>query len=280
MDELMQGDVLERTQALDRLLSEVHPHYFNHPKNQYFIVLTQSCDLVLRSPHRTCKAAYISIAPVRTLDIVIERFMRQTNTAKVKADLPVAGDKIKTKITEFLQRLFNNNAPEYFYLDARETPLGADCAAFLHLSIAVKADLHYQTCLEAKVLQLDQTFQAKLGWLVGQLYSRVGTTDWPQDKLTTKIRQVLNDAAIWVEEGKIAFLEEEYRKLSETDSDAIMTQEQISKAIKKAPTRKKRVIEQAEKIIAKTLGAGREKEATELAGQLEKDTILTSLLNK
>jgi hypothetical protein len=43
--ELMQGDVLSRTPALDTVLKDVHPHYFAHPKNHSFIVLTQSCDV-------------------------------------------------------------------------------------------------------------------------------------------------------------------------------------------------------------------------------------------
>ncbi|BAC47429.1 bsr2164 [Bradyrhizobium diazoefficiens USDA 110] len=48
----------------------------------------------------------------------------------------------------------------------------------------MKADLHLATCVAAKILQLTDTFQAKLGWLVGQMYSPVGTQDMDADKAT------------------------------------------------------------------------------------------------
>ena len=50
--------------------------------------------------------------------------------------------------------------------------------AYLKVSIALKSELHYDACLDAKRLELSDEFKAKLGWLVGELYSRVGTTDW------------------------------------------------------------------------------------------------------
>lgn len=275
----MQGDVLERTTALNQLLLKVHPYYSNHPKNLYFMVLTQSCDLVRRQPGG-CKATYISIAPVRTLDHVIERYIQQTSTANVKADLPVIGSKSKTKASEFLQRLFNNNEPGYFFLCANGTNLNTDCVAFLQLSIAIKADLHFQTCLDAKFLQLDLTFQAKLGWLFGQLYSRVGTVDWPLEDLKTKIKNVLNDAAIWVEESKIGALEATYQTLSEHESNAVMTEQDISKAVSSVPTKKQLVLDQAEKVISAALGPARHDEVTQLRRRLESDSALTSLLRK
>ncbi len=53
---------------------------------------------------------------------------------------------------------------------------GYNCA-FLALSVALKIE-HYDLCLAAKIAQLTGEFQAKLGWLVGNLYSRVGTKEW------------------------------------------------------------------------------------------------------
>lgn len=44
---LCQGDVLEKTDALMGILEEVHP-YFLKDEYKYFMVLTQSCDLVRR----------------------------------------------------------------------------------------------------------------------------------------------------------------------------------------------------------------------------------------
>jgi hypothetical protein len=276
-DELMQGDVLERTPALDKLLSEVHPYYFGKLKNQYFMVLTQSCDLVPRPPSGETKARYISLSPVRTLDHVIDLQM-QVFRASVKAELPVISDKSKNRMSEFLQRLFNNNVPDYFLLAANGPRLTSDYAVFLQLSIAIRADLHLQTCLDAKFLQLTQAFQAKLGWLVGQLYSRVGTTDWSPTELTAKIKSVLKDAAICVPESTIDYLEAHYQELSNGNPDAVMSQSQISKIVARAPTRKGRVFERIETMVIDTLGQGRINEAKRLCSQLKSDEALTTLL--
>ncbi len=196
------------TPELDNVLKEVHPHYFNHPKNQNFIVLTQSCDLVIRRGE--CKTPYIVVAPVRGLDLVIERHLQSYKRSELNSALPIIGLNSKSKISEFLSRLINNNESNYFYLDANGE-LAVDSVAFLRLSIALKSELHYKTCLAAKILQLTEMFQAKLGWLVGQLYSRVGTQDWDAPTLNDKIAQLLEDVAIWVDNQKLRELKRNWK---------------------------------------------------------------------
>ncbi|TNH40962.1 hypothetical protein [Paracoccus haeundaensis] len=274
----MQGDILARTHEINDILKQVHPHFHDHPKNLFFMVLTQSCDLVVRSAGGKCKAPYISIAPVRSLDLVIERHISQANAAAVTADLPVLSDKVKSKASEFLSRLINNNEPGYFFLEGQGTALGSDCAAFLNLSIALKSDLHFAACKRAKVLQLRAEFQAKLGWLVGQLYSRIGTQDWEQASLQRKISGLLREAAIWVPDSTISHLEKEFAKRAGEGVDTPMTPHEISKAVAKAPKRKDAVLEQATKIIAAVLGAERHAEVEKLRKRLEADSSLTSLL--
>src|SRR5450755_3914779 len=120
-NELMQGDVLKRTPALDALLKEVHPHFYQHPKNTFFIVLTQNCDLVPRPPLNACKTPYITIAQVRTLDQVIERYIAQQSGIEVKAERPVLSVKARNKAVDFLQLRLNKNDAGYFYLDSAHT---------------------------------------------------------------------------------------------------------------------------------------------------------------
>jgi hypothetical protein len=131
--ELMQGDVLKKTPELNDVLRTVHPHFFQHPKNLFFMVLTQSCDLIRRGPQLKCKAPYIAIAPVRSLEFVIEKQVSQLSSANVKAALPVVGNKSKNKLNELLGRLLNNNEPGFFIW----TQMG-------HLSAATA--LPYLTC--------------------------------------------------------------------------------------------------------------------------------------
>jgi hypothetical protein len=276
--ELMQGDVLERTRAVNAILQEVHPHFHQHEKNLFFMVLTQSCDLVQRSQPGRCKAPYVLIAPVRTLDLVVERHIAQASAAEVASTLPVVSDKIKNKASEFLSRLINNNEAGYFFLEGADTPLGSDCVAFLNLSIALKSDFHLNTCLDAKILQLAPEFQAKLGWLLGQLFSRVGTPDWDPKALTRKISGVLKDAAIWVPDATISHLEAEFAKRRDADPHAKMSAQEISRAVLKVPTRKSAVMERASQIISDVLGPDYEDKATLLLKRLEGDSALTTLL--
>ena len=69
-DDLQQGDVISRTQQLDAVLKDVHPHYFYGEDYRYFLVLTQSCDLVRRPGYKSalCKSRYITLAAIRPLE--------------------------------------------------------------------------------------------------------------------------------------------------------------------------------------------------------------------
>ena len=269
--------MLNRTPAVDELLKAVHPHFHQHKKNLYFMVLTQSCDLEVRSDGGF-KATYITLAPVRSLDLVVERHVAQLPLANVEADLPVLGMKARNKASEFLQRLFNNNELGYFFLDSEDTSLEGDCVAFLNLSIPIKADLHHKTCLEAKILQLNETFQAKLGWLVGQMYSRVGTQDWAPTELNKKVTKVLKEAAIWIDDGKLAPVEEAFKEIARGTPGARMTQADITNVITKVPDKRRRVLDEASRVIGETLGPEEVSLAEKLRKRLEGDAGLSAVL--
>lgn len=275
--ELMQGDVLARTTALNKILQEVHPHFYQNSKNLFFMVLTQSCDLVSRV-NGSCKALYITLAPVRSLDLVVEKHLSQFLLAGITAELPVIGAKAKTKASEFLQRLFNNNESGYFFLDSEDTSLDSDCVAFLNLSIPIRSGLHLKTCLDAKQLQLEATFQAKLGWLVGQMYSRVGTPDWDQSVLTKKVRKVLQESAIWVDDSMVSVLEEEFKARASETSEARMTKTEIARLVAKTPSRKQLILREVARVIGYTLGPDQKELAERLRKRLEGDAGLSTFL--
>jgi hypothetical protein len=90
----------------------------------------------------------------------------------------VISAKVKTKLATFLESLVDNNKEGYFYLH-QDVGLGiqANCCAFLRLTVALKS-IHFPVCLQAKIAQLKEPFQAKLGYLIGHMYSRIGTTEW------------------------------------------------------------------------------------------------------
>ncbi|MBT9597049.1 MAG: hypothetical protein IV094_13790 [Vitreoscilla sp.] len=270
--ELRQGDVLRRTAELDAVLAAVHPHY-NDRKYQCFMVLTQSCDLAIHPPATTCKSRYITVAPVRPLDVAVARFLKQQASARVRAELPVYSDKAKTKAAEFLHRVFNNNETAYFYLDSENTELEADSVACLNLSVALRASEHYGACLAAKFLELTETFQAKLGWLVGQMYSRVGTKDMEPAVVRAKAKATLDGVAVFVPDKKIAVIEAAYDEASRTNPDVSLSVREIEQAVKRAPSLRQQVIGQAQAVLA---AAGLDAEL--VRKRLEADAGLQALL--
>jgi hypothetical protein len=162
-------------------------------------------------------------------------------------------DKAKNKLQDFLAKLFNNNEPGYFYLDSAGTVLEMDCCAVLGVSIALKASEHYETCANAKLLQLTDTFQAKLGWLVGQMYSRVGTLDWPVSELKPKISSVLDSSVILVPFNAEKALKQEFDLQAKQQADVQFSADQISAIIKGLPSNKQQVLARVDAVINQVL---------------------------
>ncbi len=89
-----------------------------------------------------------------------------------------------------LVNLMDNNKPGYFYLHTDQLlGITEPCCAFLQLAVSLRLQ-HYKACLDAKIAQLDAQFQAKLGWLIGNMYSRVATTEWDTEKPSEKVGKV------------------------------------------------------------------------------------------
>jgi hypothetical protein len=276
--ELQQGDVLRRTPEMESLLAEVHPHFHRKAANVYFMVLTQSCDLVRRDG-KPCDAPHITIAPVRALDEVISRQLSLTRLPAVNAELPVLTHTARNKLADFVRRLLNNNEPRYFHLEAAGTGLPHDCCAFLSLSIAIKADLHYDTCLKAKVLQLEDAFQAKLGSLIGQMYSRVGTQDWDPAMLEAKVKALTENAAIYIPHDKAKPIEKACAALQPGIDGNLISKSQIQQVLHNIPKKKKQAMGSVETTLRDVLGQDHPK-IEKILGRLNADPTLNALLKE
>jgi hypothetical protein len=181
---LKQGDLLKKTPELSLVLSKYHS-YFAKGQYTHFLVLTQTCDLELRE--EKCKARYITLSAVRSLKDVINKQLTELQSVQVKGDGLFYSDAKKPELVDFLRKLHNNNDPHHFFLKASpENDLTNDSCAFLQLTVPIKAKEHYKTCCDAKRLELKEGFRAKLGYLVGDLYSRVGTEDYVPGALSDK----------------------------------------------------------------------------------------------
>jgi hypothetical protein len=208
-DDLCQGDIIARNEPVLAVLRQVHS-YFCDEKYLCFIVLTQSCDLVIRKGE-TCKAKQISLAVVRALDDLLPEIFHQHCGTEIPGLYRVDN---KVAATDFLERVINQNeqAQGLFYLhpDA-DVGIAVPAVALLRVSISLRSNQHYKMLREARRGKLDTEFRNKLGWLTGNLYSRVDTTDWAdQDggaeqsqKLITRLIDAAGTAEenIWVPEA-------------------------------------------------------------------------------
>jgi hypothetical protein len=173
--DLEQGDILQPTDALQRVFSEVHPH-FRDSKYLAFLVATQSCDLVL---HRDVpKASYINLASVRPLSHVIQKILGEV--AQPAANR-VFRNSSKSEARRLLERLLNQNEQTiglFFLHEDADAGIAETAVAFLRVTVALRSDRHYETIRNARVGALTPEFRAKLGWLIGNLYARPATPDW------------------------------------------------------------------------------------------------------
>ncbi len=247
--DLCQGDVLKRTPELEEVFESYHPHYSSNQSNRYFLVLTQTCDLV-RGRGDPCKARYISVAPVRPLSFVIERHILELEECDIQSELPICTGRNKSKLQMLLERIFNNNDSDYFYLNSEPTAeFPENCCAFLRIPVALRAKEHYETCLNARLLSLSEPFQAKLGWLVGQLFSRVGTQDWEREKLSLMVKEALANSAVWIDDKQIKQLKKKIKDWSKENPEEQLSIENIKLLVRKLKPKKQQVLDRLSDIL-------------------------------
>lgn len=276
--DLSQGDVLRKTDAIRALLNEVHPHYLKEDYT-HLLVLTQTCDLVRRDK-RPCKSRYITLAAVRPLELAVRRALEKYQETEFERVANVCSRKSRSRMTDFLTRLFNNNEHDYFYLH-EDVALGLSpsSCAFLQLSIAVRASDHYDKCLDARITSMSDIFAAKLGWLVGNLYSRVGTDDWTPDhqkpnEFSKRINGILDGACKWVDDEQ---LKSAVKKLT---PELTAKGEQAALAHLGAcaqPPKRERLLAAMERALSESAGGDNER-ARKLVAVLKSDPEVAALI--
>lgn len=212
--DLAQGDLLSRNSGLvGDVLSQYHPYFAAKTANEFFLVLTQSCDLVTgRAGTERCKARYIELAPVRSLKSLLDRQFEgefiQTNEGE-----RIGSENLRSRYEEFCKKIINNNEPRYFFLPQRnDLSMTEDMCAILSPSVAIRCE-HYDRCLQARIGQLGEIFQAKLGWLTGQQYSRVGTPDWDPEAASVRARAFAMTVHQWIPERQFQGLKKKRKTL-------------------------------------------------------------------
>ena len=172
---LAQGDVIARTPEVVERIKQAHQYYAEAPNYTHFVILTQSGYLVKR--RNEFKAPYITLAAAKPFKKTIEDFFDEKAKFLEGADFKYHSNTVIGKAKQLLEHYLNNTEPEFFFLPASGNPrLPEDLVVFLRLSVALRKE-HYDALAQAKIAEVADVFHAKLGWLTGNISSRVPKPD-------------------------------------------------------------------------------------------------------
>ena len=231
--DLKQGDVIMSARLAEPIRKRVVSRFPGMPS--HLLVLTQSCDLVRRPAP---KADFIALAPTRHLGDILEYELGRLQKTELAQRANVCGSNRRTTLEQFLERLLNNNNPDFFYLHQEPGfDLAEPACALLRCSLPFETRIEqYDSLLRARVLGLSEEFRAKLGWLVGNIYSRIGTRDWERSESRALINGYLSDICAWVDSKKLEAAEKWAKKNPEVSE----TPAQLRKRIEEMPVETKR----------------------------------------
>lgn len=176
LSQLFQGDVLQKAFGLETILNKTFPDFPAYSDYHYLLVLTQSCDLQQRDG-KPPSAPYITFAAILP---VSEAIWLEARKQQAWWQIPrhIVDSPLYNKMHTFTEQLLDNNVSDFFYLhEDASLGIGAPYCAFLRLTLTLDIGV-IDACRKAKVAQIKESFRAKLGWLVGNMYSRVGTEEW------------------------------------------------------------------------------------------------------
>lgn len=206
-DDLFQGDIIESNEEIHAVLDEIFP-YFSKQKYNAFMIITQTCDLVRGRRHNPCKSLYINLAIIRSIEdilyVLLDRVCEKVEIGNTR--IPnVYTKETKHKAKQLLERIINQNEQDlgifYLYPDVA-IKMASHSIAFLQINFALRADMHYEKLVNARTGRLSPEFRSKLGWLTGNLYSRIGTKDLPNADKREIIEGFLNTGAFIAESPK------------------------------------------------------------------------------
>lgn len=239
--DLMQGDLIQPSEQVRSVLSGAHKHFLDS-KYIAFLVLTQSCDLVRRDG-APCKSRYINIAVVRPIEDVLTSLLDAECGRVEFLDKSLPGIYLletKQRAQQLLGRILNQNEQGLglFYIHPEvDVEIAVPSVALLQVNMALRRE-HYDALIKARSGRLTSEFQSRLGWIVGNLYSRVATRDWPIGKTNELVNGVIESSIaagkgpFWlgkdiVEEAKRKAFKVEGRKAMEVMRE--MTQIKLKK---------------------------------------------------
>jgi hypothetical protein len=273
--DLLQGDIVEPTEDLRSVLREVHPHFLD-PKYTAFLLVTQSCDLAVRKGRYNTR--YLNIAVVRPIEAVLHDFLTHVCRPVVEG---VYLQETKAEAYRLLERLFNQNEQAlglfYFHPDV-EAGIAIPSVALLRVTVTLRVE-HYDVLKQARRGRLCAEFRSKLGWLVGNLYSRIGTQDWSEPPERSKdlerlVKQYLDAGEpsygpVWVPETLVSAAKERGVEVERLERDKVASTLEAHRP----PPAKTQVIDQMLRVLKEVVPTTDEDTLTRIKNRLGNDSL-------
>jgi len=195
-DSLFQGDILRVSGVFQDYFLKFYPEVTNiEGEEKYVMVLTQSCDLV-KSHKRKLKVSHINVCLIRTLKNFIHSLISEIKPLSLGGK-NLLEEEVNDRIKDKIRKLLGNSDQKVNFFLPKELPFEEDMVALIPLSFSFRAD-HYDVLLQNKVLTLMPEFRAKVGYIISELYGRVGTPDlsdsgWDDKQVRNYINGLLHD---------------------------------------------------------------------------------------
>lgn len=177
--DLWQGDIIHRRELIDTGALSGHQDYIAQRDDfPGFCVVTQTCDLV-REEESGSEVDFICLSVIRRLTDV---FSKNTSQKEIR--------KTKDKLKNILNHDYTKQG--YFFLPSEPSILMEDCVVDLRTTFSLYAEKHYDQVLKARKLSLTDVYANRLGWMLGNIFSRVPTPDWDEETRQQRIDHLVD----------------------------------------------------------------------------------------
>lgn len=187
-----QGDILKVDGKFRQLFCEFYPaiNHYEESQCKYAMVLSQTCDLV-KNERRKPKIEHITLCLVRKFSDYLDRYINKTLKIAMFSENKILDKVDYNRLQSKIHKLLNNSdSKTHFYLP-KYPPFSEDMVAILTLPYPFRIE-HYDTLYQNKVLSLADTFQAKIGDMLSNLYGRVATPDLTEKNSMTDINNYID----------------------------------------------------------------------------------------
>jgi hypothetical protein len=270
--------------ALRHAIGKVHP-WLTDARYNGLIVVTQTCDLVRRGGD-SCKAKHVEVAPFRSLHALLADYASHITAKSVVPGVYLEHD--KPPFEGFVKRILNQNetGQGLFYLP-RDLGfgIGDHSVVALRVSFALRTADHYEGLFKNRRGGLREAFESKLGWMMGNLYSRPATPDWnPTNGSSKEEKELIETLLLGGEDQTIAWVPKAHASKARTDKidlSGLDPPAAAARILSCTPTLPKdTALRSVERAVRRTLADVDDETLSRIVAQLRNDSTFTGSLRK